>query len=142
LSKRQAGQGKAPSTTELVRLAGTLALEKKAEHVVLLDLRAFPLNTDFFVVASGRSDLQVRAIADWITDELARRYGIRPWHVEGRAHGRWVLLDYVEWVAHVFHRDTREYYLLERLWGDAPAEELTDEDAPAGDDDGGLDQAD
>jgi ribosome-associated protein len=106
-------------------------LDKKAREVVLLDLRAFPLGTDYFLIASGGSDVHVRAIADGIVDELRRRHGVAPWHVEGRANGRWVLLDYVDWVAHIFHRETREYYLLERLWGDAPRENLGDGDAEA-----------
>jgi ribosome-associated protein len=117
-------QGKAATTEDHVRRAGELALEKKASDVCLLDLRAFPLNTDFFLILSADSEIQVRAIADWIVAEMARETGARPWHQEGRGHGRWILLDYVDWVVHVFHRATRDYYMLESLWGDAPREAL------------------
>lgn len=115
----------------LARVAADAALDKKAEDLVLLDLRPFPVLCDCFLIASGRSELHVRAIAEAIVDETARRHGVRPWHVEGLTHGRWVLLDYVDWVVHVFHAETREYYLLERLWADAPMERLSP--PPAGD---------
>jgi ribosome-associated protein len=105
----------------LARRAAEIVLEKKGEDVVLLDLRAFPILCDFFLIASGRSEPQVRAIADAIGERFARDPGLKPWHVEGAAHGRWVLLDYVDFVVHVFHVETREYYLLERLWADAPS---------------------
>jgi len=141
LSKRRSAQ-EVLATADLARLCGTLALEKKAGHVLLLDLRAFPLNTDCFLIASGRTEPHVRAIADWIVDELARRHGISPWHIEGRTFGRWVLLDYVDWVVHVFHRETREYYLLERLWDDAPREALGGEEDAGEDLPGGGSQED
>lgn len=146
MSKRRSKPEAAPETPELARLAGALALEKKAGDVVLLDLRAFPLNTDFFLLASGRTETHVRAIADWVADELVARHGVAPWHVEGRTFGRWVLLDYVDWVVHVFHRETRDYYLLERLWGDAPREKLGGDEEPGEDEewsgeDGSLPEA-
>lgn len=109
----------------LARVAADVALDTKAEDIVLLDLRPFPILCDCFLIASGRSELHVRAIAEAIADETARRHGARPWHVEGLTHGRWVLLDYVDWVVHIFHAETREYYLLERLWADAPMERLS-----------------
>lgn len=109
----------------LARIAADVALDKKAEDIVLLDLRPFPILCDCFLIASGRSELHVRAIAEAIADETARRHGDRPWHVEGLTYGRWVLLDYVDWVVHIFHVETREYYLLERLWADAPMERLS-----------------
>ena len=107
------------------RFAANVALEKKGEEVLLLDLRAFPIGCDFFLIVSGKSDLHVRAIADAIAEGTGREHGERPWHVEGLTHGRWVLLDYVDWVVHVFHAETRDYYLLERLWADAPVERLS-----------------
>ncbi len=115
-----------PTAEECVRLAGELALEKKAADVLSLDVRQFPIGCDFFLLASGASDVQVRAIADWIREQLHARLGVRPWHIEGQSHGRWILLDYVDVVIHVFHAETREYYLLDRLWGDAPREEFTE----------------
>ena len=109
----------------LAREAADVALDKKAEEIVLLDLRRFPILCDCFLIASGRSELHVRAIAEAVSEATARRHGVRPWHVEGLTNGRWVLLDYVDWVVHVFHAETREYYLLERLWADAPMERLS-----------------
>lgn len=95
-----------------------LALEKKAEDVSILDLTGLSGACDYFVVCSAGSEQQVLAIADHIQEKFRER-GQPPWHVEGRSHRRWVLLDFVDVVAHVFHRETRQYYMLERLWGDA-----------------------
>lgn len=100
-----------------------LALERKGRDLVLLDLREISDATDFFLIVSGTSDLHVRSIADHILEEL-RREGIRPGHVEGLRAGRWVLLDYIDFVVHVFHPGARDFYQLERLWGDAPAHHL------------------
>ncbi len=109
-----------------VRRAGELALERKAEDVVALDLRGIHTATDHFVVASGSSDVQVKAVAEHILDEL-RKEGHRPNHVEGMAGGRWVLLDYIDFVVHVFHRQSRDFYQLETLWGDAPRTHFSDD---------------
>ena len=79
-----------------------------------------------FVVVSAGSEVQARAIADSIEEKLEEERGTRPWHVEGKSGGRWILLDYVDVVVHVFHERTREYYLLERLWGDAKRIEIAD----------------
>jgi ribosome-associated protein len=97
-------------------------MERKAAEVVALDLAGISTATDWFVVASGTSDVHVRAIADHVDDEL-RRSGIRPDHIEGREGGRWILLDYIDFVVHVFHPASREFYQLENLWGDAPRHE-------------------
>lgn len=99
------------------------ALERKGRDLVLLDLRRVSDATDYFLLVSGTSDMHVRAIAEHIIDEL-RREGIRPGHVEGLRAGRWVLIDYIDFVVHVFHPGARDYYQLERLWGDAPAHRL------------------
>lgn len=103
-----------------VRRAVRYALERKATEVTLLDLRNISSATDFFVIATGRSDVQVRAIAEHIVDS-AKRDGARPEHIEGLDQGRWVLLDYIDYVVHVFHPAVREFYRLESLWGDAVA---------------------
>lgn len=103
-----------------VRKAVRYALERKATEVTLLDLRNISSATDFFVIATGRSDVQVRAIAEHIVDS-AKRDGARPEHIEGLDQGRWVLLDYIDYVVHVFHPAVREFYRLESLWGDAVA---------------------
>jgi len=111
----------------LARAAAALALTKKAQDLVVLDLRELEGVSDYFVIASAASEVQVRAVADAVEEGLAERFGVRPWHVEGRDGRRWVLLDYVDVVVHVFHERTRAYYLLERLWGDAGRIEIADD---------------
>ena len=103
--------------------AAELALDRKAQDVTLLDLRNLSSATDFFLIATGRSDTHVSAIADHVIDEL-KKEGVRPVGVEGLRGGRWVLVDYVDFVVHVFHPAAREFYQLERLWGDAPLQVL------------------
>jgi len=114
------GSPAASETHACVRRAVRYALERKATEVTLLDLRDISSATDFFVIATGRSDVQVRAIAEHIVDS-AKRDGARPEHIEGLNQGRWVLLDYIDYVVHVFHPAVREFYRLESLWGDAVA---------------------
>ncbi|MBI4720037.1 MAG: ribosome silencing factor [Chitinivibrionia bacterium] len=97
------------------------ALEKKAENVVLLDLRKISPVADFFVVCSGLSDVQVKAIADSVIEGCGKAK-IDIYHVEGYEMSRWVLIDLVDVVVHVFQPQVRAYYQLERLWGDAPQE--------------------
>ncbi len=118
-------------TPDIVGRVGELALERKARDVVALDLRGINTATDWFVLASGTSDSQVRAIADHVVDEL-KKDGHRPGHIEGKGSGRWVLLDYIDLVVHVFHPEARDFYQLETLWGDAPRIEFTDEKGPLG----------
>ena len=110
---------------ELARRAARFTLTKRAEDVMILDLRRLEGVSDFFVLATGHSEVQVRAIADAV-DEGLRGEGIRPWHVEGYEARRWILLDYVDVVVHVFHARAREYYLLDKLWGDAGRELVAD----------------
>jgi len=102
-----------------VRRAAELAIERKAHEVVVLDLRGISSATDYFVIAGGTSDVQVKAIADHVVDEL-KKDSVRPEHVEGLPGARWVLIDYVDFVVHVFHPQARQFYQLETLWGDAP----------------------
>jgi ribosome-associated protein len=106
--------------------AAELAVERKALEVVALDLRGISTATDAFVLASGTSDIQVRSVADHIVDQL-KQEGIRPDHVEGREGGRWILIDYIDFVVHVFHPLARGFYQLETLWGDAPSRRFEDE---------------
>jgi ribosome-associated protein len=89
-------------------------MDRKAVDAIVLDLHGLSEATDYFVIASGTSDAHVRGMAEHLMAELA------PHHVEGLAPGRWVLLDYVDVVVHLFHPEVREFYQLERLWGDAP----------------------
>lgn len=94
--------------------------DRKARDLTVLDLRGISNACDFFLIASGTSDTHVRGIADAVLDAM-QRHGQRPHHIEGLATGRWVLLDYVDFVIHLFHPETRSFYQLERLWSDAPA---------------------
>ena len=102
-----------------------LALTKKAFDVVIMDVREVSSVTDFFVIASGATDIQVRAISRAIDDGLRAR-GIKPLHSEGEGSYTWLLLDYVDVVVHVMQPRVRDYYNLEGLWADAPREEVTE----------------
>lgn len=107
-----------PAALRLVHAAAEAAVSKKALDPVALDLRELQGVADYFLIVSASNEVQVKAIAEAVEERLAT-LGVRPWHVEGLESRRWVLMDYVEIVVHVFHERTREYYLLERLWGDA-----------------------
>jgi ribosome-associated protein len=96
-----------------------LASDRKAVDMLVMDLRGISNATDFFLIASGTSDMHVRSIAEHVIEEL-KKEGQRPSHVEGLRGGRWVLIDYIDFIVHVFHPTAREFYQLERLWGDAP----------------------
>jgi ribosome-associated protein len=98
--------------------AAALCVDNKAHDVILLNLKPLTDMTDFFVIASGTSDTHVRSVAERVTTEL-KKEGVTVYHVEGLAQGRWVLLDYVDFVVHIFHPTLRSFYQLERLWGDA-----------------------
>jgi ribosome-associated protein len=100
------------------------ALEKKAIDVVTLDLRGVAGYTDFFVICSGNTDRQAKAIHDGVHLELKNRHGLLPRRVEGLTEARWVLMDYLDVVVHVFTPETRDFYRLEALWGDVPRREL------------------
>lgn len=125
----------APEALDLpapVRRAAHFLFDRKATDVMLMDLRGISTATDYFLIATGRSDTHVSAISDHMVEEL-RREGVRPTNVEGMRAGRWVLMDYFDFVVHVFHPAAREFYQLERLWGDAPTHLLeASEEADAG----------
>ena len=95
------------------------ALDKKAQGVIILDLRQFTFITDYFVIGSGHSDVHVRAIADGIVESLGKKQ-VKVWHREGDEEGTWILLDYGDIVVHIFYEPARQFYSLERLWADAP----------------------
>lgn len=119
---------------ELTRMAamaaGQLAIEKKATNVKLLDVRDITSMTDFFIIASASSDIQVKAIADHILSEMREKYGVTPWKSEGWDTRKWIIVDYVDFVVHIFYEEARDFYALERLWADAPTEVLTDTSLP------------
>jgi ribosome-associated protein len=113
------------SPLELARIAGRLALSKKGFDVRVLNLKGLSSVCDYFVIVSGDADIHVKAIAESINEELAN-IGERVYHVEGMEDGNWVLLDYIDVVIHVFRERTRQFYALEKLWGDAGVEELAE----------------
>jgi ribosome-associated protein len=104
---------------EGLRVALDAIEDLKAQQLVVLDLRGINDATDYFVIASGTSDAHVRGIAESVMEKMGRR-GFRTHHVEGVVGGRWILLDFVDFVVHLFHPETRAFYQLERLWNDAP----------------------
>jgi ribosome-associated protein len=114
---------KAPRLPVQVSQAIAAAADKKAEQLAVLDLRKASGFTDFFVIASGTNTRQVRAIADHVRDTLAAE-GIKPSNVEGYDRSEWVLLDYFDFIVHIFLPETRAFYGLERLWGNAEQVDL------------------
>jgi ribosome-associated protein len=104
---------------ERVRLALHAASEKKAHDLVVLDLREVASFTDYFVIASGTNVRQVQAIADEVQEQLRKRLGVKPARVEGYKSAEWILLDYGDFIFHVFEEKSRRFYDLERLWRDA-----------------------
>jgi ribosome-associated protein len=109
-----------------VTTAVRAALDKKAEDVVVLDLRKAGGFTDFFVICTGGNSRQITAIADSVRDTLKRDLDERPTLTEGIDRSEWILLDYFNFVVHVFSRDCRAFYGLERLWGNAERHEVSD----------------
>jgi ribosome-associated protein len=125
--RRRAAGSKKRLTGDVAR-AVRAALDKKALDVVVLDLRHTPAFTDFFVLCSGQNQRQVKAIADAV-EETLRAAKVRPAHVEGYDRAEWVLMDFFTFIVHVFTPQTRAFYSLERLWGDAERIDLSDEPA-------------
>ena len=110
--------------TEAKKIAD-LMISKKAFDVAILDLKKLTSATDYFVICSADSDTQVKAIADAVQDGM-EALGEHIWHQEGYHAMRWILLDYVDVVAHIFHKEERSFYNLDRLWGDAKRTEIQD----------------
>ena len=104
---------------ELAQRAAAILLDRKANDVVLLSLAGVSDMTDFFLIASGTSDTHVRALGNGVLEDMKKDTGQMAHHVEGLSQGRWVLLDYVDFVVHVFHPTLRNFYQIERLWADA-----------------------
>ncbi len=115
-----------------VRVAVTAALDKKALNLDVLSVGAVTSIADYFIIASATNERQAVAIADNVVDELKSQLGVRVLLVEGANPGRWVLLDFGDFIVHIFTEDVRRFYGLERLWGDAPnvTAEYTGEAAP------------
>jgi ribosome-associated protein len=114
------------TSEELARLCATYAADKKAENVVALDLRGISSFTDFFVICSGNSEPQLKAIAGEISTRLSKDHHQKPAAVDGFPTSQWIVLDFGSVVVHVFHESKRELYSLEDLWNDAPHLELAE----------------
>jgi ribosome-associated protein len=117
---------KAPRLPKAVAAAVEAARDKKAMDTVVLDLRKADGFTDFFVICSGTNARQITAIADAVQDTLKQQLGERPAVAEGVKSSEWILLDYFNFVVHVFSRECRSFYGLERLWGNATRYEFSD----------------
>src|SRR5437868_15441487 len=115
---------------QLALLCRELADNKKAENIIVLDVREVSSVTDYFVVASGTSEPHLRAITSEITDRLRDEHQVRPRAVDGTMQTSWVVLDFFDVIVHVMRADVRERYNLEGLWGDAPQVSLTGEVTP------------
>jgi len=112
---------------ELAEAIAGFAADKKALEIVELDLRGVLGYADYFVICSGNSDRQVKAIHDGIHEGMKKEHGLLPRRVEGLPQAHWVLMDYLDVVVHVFTPETREFYRLEQLWGEAPVRQLAAE---------------
>jgi len=110
--------------SQVIEATAEAAVDKKAERIVVLDVSKQLVIIDHFVICSGSSERQVHAIADAIERRLNEEHGVKPLRREGHRESRWVVLDYIDFLVHVFHREERDVYDLERLWADAPMLEL------------------
>lgn len=113
------------TSKELVEFSCRLLDNKKATDIVVLDIRSVTSLGDYFVIASGSSSTQVKALAAELEDKLAKE-GVEPGRVEGESSAMWVLMDYNDVIVHVFLAETRDFYCLERLWADAPRIDVAD----------------
>ena len=103
--------------------------DKKALAITLLDLRDITDTCDYFLLCTGTSEQHIRSLTDEVRDQLAE-LGEKPWHIEGADTRRWVLIDYVDFVVHIFREEARDFYAIERLWGDAERTDFPDGGAP------------
>jgi ribosome-associated protein len=128
-SQRPRRTGPTPGRA-LARIAVEAALDKRARDVTVMDLRGISGEVDYFVIATGESDLQIRAIVDGVVDAIRKEAGERPVARDGQpGTSRWIVLDYFDLAVHVFDPELRSHYDLERLWGDAPTETVSEEDS-------------
>lgn len=118
------GGGAVLQSSRLAELVAEQAADKKAVDVAILDVRGVVSYSDFFVICSGGTDRQVKAIHDAVYSGLKKDHGLLPRRVEGLPEARWVLMDYIDVVLHIFVPEAREFYRLERLWGDVPRVEV------------------
>ena len=126
MTRTDADQVQEQSSELLARRIADAALDKKAQDLVVLDMRGVVAYTDFFVIATGNTERQTQAIEDAIYQQLKHSEEVRvlPERVEGHGEARWILMDYLDCVVHIFTPSARDYYRLETLWGEVPALEV------------------
>lgn len=118
---------KTADSDKLIEVITEAMLDRKAEDITILDVHELTTLTDKFVVCHASTDVQIKAIADNITRQTREELGEKAWKEEGLESRRWVILDYVNVVVHIFKKELREYYSLERMWNDAPVRKVEDE---------------
>jgi ribosome-associated protein len=109
-----------PSSESLAHLISEAAKNKKAEAIVALDLRGISTFTEFYVICSGTSEPQLKAIVEEIQEVLRKEHGVRAVRVDGLPFSQWIVADFGDVIVHIFHESKRQHYALEHLWGDAP----------------------
>ena len=117
---------------DIVRAAALAAQERRAGKTRILDLRSLDAFTNFFLICSGTSDRQIEGISEKIVEDLRERWGAKPWRREGERKCDWILLDYVDFVVHIFLDDVRQFYNLERLWSEAKDIDVPELEIPLG----------
>ncbi|NIV13744.1 MAG: ribosome silencing factor [Aliifodinibius sp.] len=111
---------------KLIEVIGEALLDRKAEDITVLDVHELTTLADKFVICHANTDVQIKAIADNVNKETKEQLNEKAWQEEGRETRRWVILDYVNVVVHIFKKELREYYALERMWNDAPVRKIED----------------
>ncbi|MEX0779578.1 MAG: ribosome silencing factor [Balneolales bacterium] len=124
--KTEFNQSNFKDSDKLVEVIGAALLERKAEDIVLLDVRKLTTLTDYFMVCHGLSETQIKAISSNVSKKTMDELGEREWKKEGLDARRWVVLDYVNVVVHIFNKESREHYGIERMWNDAKVSTITD----------------
>lgn len=115
---------KTADSDKLIEIITNALLDKKAEDIIVLDVHELTTLADKFVVCHANTDVQIKAIADNVNKETNEQIGEKAWKEEGRESRRWVILDYVNVVVHIFKKELRDYYSLERMWNDAPVRKI------------------
>lgn len=118
---------KTADSDKLIEIITNALLDKKAEDIVVLDVHELTTLADKFVVCHANTDVQIKALADNVNKETNEQVGEKAWKEEGRESRRWVILDYVNVVVHIFKKELRDYYSLERMWNDAPVRKIEDD---------------
>lgn len=127
LSNRKKSNARLNRNSKIFKTIIRAILERKGENVVSLDLRKIPeAVADFFVICEANNQPQVRAISDFVEEEMKKKLGESPYRVEGKQNLQWVLIDYINVVVHVMHPESRKFYKLEEMWSDATIEEHND----------------